>query len=99
MQQLPPKIGKGPRLALSPLDQSDFMGQHFAEVVCLIKNGKNGEIAVNGKTYNQPMPGIPTLTNLEIAEIATYIYNSWTHERGIIDVKETTKILQECGGD
>ncbi|MBX2911182.1 MAG: cytochrome c [Cyclobacteriaceae bacterium] len=93
------KSGKGLGLLYPPLDQSDFMGQHFAEVVCLIKNGKNGEIAVNGKTYNQPMPGIPTLTNLEIAEIATYIYNSWTHERGIIDVKETTKILQECGGD
>ncbi|GAB1446052.1 MAG: cytochrome c [Cyclobacteriaceae bacterium] len=90
------KSGKGLGLLYPPLDQSDYMDQHLSEVICLIKNGKSGELIVNGKSYNQPMPGIPTLTDLEIAEIATFIYNSWTHEQGIIDVKEVTKILKEC---
>jgi hypothetical protein len=42
------------------------------------------------------MHGISNLTDIEIAEITTYIYNTWTHERGLIDVKETTAILAAC---
>jgi hypothetical protein len=32
------------------------------------------------------MPSIPSLTDLEVAEIATYIYNTWEHKQGIVDV-------------
>jgi hypothetical protein len=51
---------------------------------------------VNGKQFNQPMRGISVLSDLEVAEIATYIYNSWTHDRGIVEVKDASKILQGC---
>ena len=72
------------------------MEQHVEEVICLIKNGISGEIIVNGQSYNQPMPGVASLTDLEIAEIATYIYNSWGHDKGIIELKLVTKTLVEC---
>jgi len=90
------KNGKGLGLLYPPLDQSDYMDNNLQEVICLMKYGKSGEIVVNGKTYNQPMPGVITLTSLEIAEIATYIYNSWSHKRGIIEVIEVTKTLDQC---
>jgi mono/diheme cytochrome c family protein len=90
------KNGKGLGLLYPPLDQSDYMDENFEEVICLIKNGKSGELQVNGKRFNQPMPGVATLTNLEIAEIATYIYNSWDHNEGIIDLKLVTNTLAEC---
>lgn len=61
-----------------------------------MRNGKKGELIVNGKSYNKEMKGISTLTDLEIAEIATYIYNTWEHERGIIEVQETSRILTHC---
>jgi hypothetical protein len=61
-----------------------------------MKYGIKGEIVVNGKTFVQPMPGVQSLTDLEIAEIATYIYNSWEHKRGIVDVSEANKILTNC---
>ena len=61
-----------------------------------MKNGRQGEMTVNGNVYNQPMKGIPALTELEIAEIATYIYNSWGRERGLISVNDAGKILQIC---
>jgi cytochrome c551 len=73
------------------------MDNHFNDVICLIRNGKSGELVVNGKTYIQAMPGIPTLTDLEIAEISTYIYNTWSHQRGLVDVKEVSAILSTCG--
>lgn len=88
--------GTGLGLVYPPLNTSDFMENNFEEVICLMKYGREGELIVNGKSYIQPMPGIPSLTNLEIAEIATYIYNTWEHQRGMVDVTQVSKIIDRC---
>lgn len=88
--------GKGLGLVYPPLNPSDFMDRNFEEVICLMKHGKEGEITVNGNSYHQPMPGNPLLTDLEIAEIATYIFNTWGHERGLIPVQQVTGLLSVC---
>jgi len=90
------KTGKGLGLLYPPLDQSDFVDKNFEQVICLMKNGINGEIIVNGKGFNKAMPAIPSLTDIEVAEIATYIYNSWGRERGIVEVQDATRILLNC---
>jgi cytochrome c551 len=72
------------------------MDQHFEEVICIMRNGVWGELLVNGKKYNKEMKGIPSLTELEIAEIATYIYNSWEHQRGIIEIPIVESALKKC---
>lgn len=91
------KNGKGLGRLYPPLDSSDYMTKNFNDVICLMENGKQGSLIVNGIEFNQPMPGVPALTDLEVAEIATYIYNTWTHSRGIVEVKDVTAILQNCG--
>ncbi len=88
--------GTGLGLVYPPLNKSDYLEHNFEEVVCLIKNGKKGELIVNGKSFNQAMPGIPSLSDLEIAEIATYIYNSWENEKGIVEVQVASGILTRC---
>lgn len=88
--------GKGVGRLFPPLNQSDYMDTKLNAILCLIRNGVNGELEVNGVIYNQPMPGVPELTDLEVAEIATYIYNSWGHNKGIIDVKVVHKLSQKC---
>lgn len=90
------KDGEGLGLLYPPVDRSDYIDNRFEEVICLMKYGKSGEIVVNEKTYNQPMPGIPSLTDLELAELATYLYNSWSRERGLIDVKQVATIVAQC---
>jgi len=90
------KNGKGLGLLYPPLSTSDYMEANFKDVICLMKNGKEGELMVNGKSFNQPMPGVPSLTELEIAEIATYIYNSWDHKRGLVEIKEVSEALASC---
>jgi len=72
------------------------MNQNFEKVLCLMKYGLKEPITVNGKSFVQPMPGVVTLTDLEIAEIATYIYNSWDHNRGIVDVAEASRVIKAC---
>jgi cytochrome c551 len=88
--------GTGLGRVYPPLNQSDYMENNFEQVLCLMKYGIEGELIVNGKNYNLAMPGIPSLTDLEIAEIATYIYNAWGNKRGLVDVKDVNVILTTC---
>lgn len=90
------KDGKGLGMLYPPLDTSDFVDQNFEEVLCIMRYGKSTPTVVNGKTYEQPMKGIEGLTDLDIAEIATYIYNTWDRERGIVSVNEATGKLRSC---
>lgn len=93
------KNGRGLGRVYPPLDTSDFMNDHFEEVICLMDNGRTGALTVNGKNFNKAMPGIPSLTDLEIAEIATYIYNTWSHQRDLVDVKDVQAVLSRCKKD
>ncbi len=89
------KSGTGLGRVYPPLNQSDVVDNRFEEVICLMRHGRQGELIVNGKLYNQAMPAT-TLSDLEIAEIATYIYNSWGRTRGIIEVNTVSSVLQKC---
>ena len=89
--------GSGLGRLYPPVANSDFMQANFNEVLCLMRYGRSGRIIVNGIEFNKEMPGIPTLSDLEVAEIATYIYNAWTDKKhGIIEVKEASTILSKC---
>jgi mono/diheme cytochrome c family protein len=88
--------GTGLGRVYPPLRQSDYLKNNFESVLCLMRYGVEGPLLVNGKEYNQAMPGIPVLTDLEVAEIATYIYNSWEHQRGLVDVAEASRVLRVC---
>jgi mono/diheme cytochrome c family protein len=90
------KDGKGLGLLYPPVNQSDFIEENFEKVICIIRNGIKGDIVVNGNTYNKEMPPMPALTDLEIAEITTYLYNTWGREKGIIEVKDASQILTNC---
>jgi len=88
--------GKGLGRLYPPVDQSDFMDNNFDDVICTIKYGKQGLLVVNGVDYNMAMSGNAGLTELEVAEIATYLYNTWSHKKGLVDVKVVTQILSKC---
>jgi cytochrome c551 len=90
------KNGTGLGLIYPPLKGSDYLLQNRNEVICLIRNGKSGELIVNGKSFNKEMPPMPLLSDLEIAEIATYIYNSWGHDEGLIEVADVSSVLAKC---
>jgi cytochrome c551 len=92
------KSGKGLGLLYPPLDSADFMKTNVDEVLCIIKYGTDGELIVNNKSFNQPMPAFPLLTDLEIAQIATYIYNTWSNDKGMFEVKDVSLKLKGCAG-
>jgi len=89
------KNGRGLGRVYPPVDTSDYIDNHLQEVLCLLRYGKNGELIVNGKMYNQEMPA-PALTDLEIAELATYLYNNWGREKGIVEVSDVSRKMLDC---
>ncbi len=88
------KNGTGLKRLIPPLIQTEYL-QDLVKTACSIKNGLKGEIMVNGISYNQPMPAAG-LTDLEIAEIITYINNSWGNMGGLSHVNEVGKALTRC---
>ncbi|MEQ8239220.1 MAG: cytochrome c [Cyclobacteriaceae bacterium] len=90
------KEGTGLAQLYPPLANADYLMADQSRAACIIKNGLQGEIIVNGVSYNQVMIGNPNLTPLEVAEILTYISNSWGNDAGLINVKEVSKWLDNC---
>jgi mono/diheme cytochrome c family protein len=88
--------GSGLGELIPPLNNADYLINNPDRSVCLIKNGIKGSIVVNGVEYNQPMIGHERLSPLEIAEIMTYILNSWDNKLGLYPVKRAEKVLRSC---
>ncbi|MFP4089739.1 MAG: c-type cytochrome [Cyclobacteriaceae bacterium] len=88
--------GSGLGRLIPPLAQSDYMLEDVGRTLCIIRNGMEGEIIVNGQHYKQEMPANEKLTDIEVAQIATYVYNSWGNAQGFIPVREASAYLDAC---
>ncbi|MEY2705479.1 MAG: hypothetical protein RL407_1541 [Bacteroidota bacterium] len=89
------KDGKGLGKLIPPLRDADYFKSNVHRSVWIMKHGKEGEILVNGQTYNQAMPANPKLSPLEIAQISTYLYNIWGNQEGVIDAPRVEAYLRE----
>ncbi len=78
-----------------PIQGSSYL-MRKADLVCIIKNGLAGEIQVAGKTYNRPMPANPKLADIEIAEIVTYVNNTWGTDSTYTPTDSVTAMLNRC---
>ncbi len=68
--------GEGIANAFPPLANSDYLNADVKRAIDIVLNGKTGEITVNGAKYNSIMTK-QTLTDDEVADVLTYVYNSW----------------------
>ena len=62
--------------AFPPLAKSDYLMADKKRAINILLHGLEGNIKVNGQTYNSIMPKL-TLNDEEIANILTYVRNSW----------------------
>lgn len=90
------KNGEGLARLYPPLVGSDYLLADLPRAACIVKYGQDGPITVNGKSYDQMMPGVESLAPLEVAEILTYISNSWGNMGGISSTRDVTKWLKDC---
>ena len=57
--------------------------------------GRTGEIVVNGKKYNAIMAPLQYLTDEQIANVLTYVRNSWGNQGDAVAPQEVRKIRGE----
>ena len=68
--------GEGLEAVFPPLAKTDYV-KNANRAIGIILNGQEGEISVNGKTYNTPMAALPQLTDQEVADVLNFVRNSW----------------------
>ncbi|MFC0777981.1 copper-containing nitrite reductase [Flavobacterium sp. HJSW_4] len=72
--------GQGIPSTFPPLAKSDYLNADSKRAINTILHGLTGEVTVNGKKYNNVMPA-QNLSDDEIANVLTYIYNSWGNNK------------------
>jgi nitrite reductase (NO-forming) len=80
--------GEGLAGVFPPLAKSSYLAEDPKRIVDVTLHGLSGPVTVNGKEYNSVMPPMTQLTDDEIANIGTYVLNSWGNPGGRIDKSE-----------
>lgn len=81
---------------IPPLANSDYLTAYKDKLACLIYYGYDGKMTVNGKEYNQQMPGNPNLNDIDIANLINYINNHFGNNNGYTPLKEVQDALNTC---
>ena len=80
--------GQGLPGVFPPLAKSSVLKATPKRIVDIVLHGLNGPITVNGSDYTSVMPPMAQLTDDEIANIGTFVLNSWGNPGGRIDKDE-----------
>lgn len=83
--------GQGVPNAFPPLANSDFLNADVDRAIGVVLNGLTGEITVNGKKYNNVMTR-QMLSSEEIANVLTYVYNSWGNNKTVVTKQMVDKV-------
>jgi nitrite reductase (NO-forming) len=76
-----------------PLAGSDWLAGHDADAaIGVVLNGLSGPVKVNGQDYNSVMPPMSQLTDDEVANILTYVVNSWDNAGGQFDKAAVARV-------
>ncbi|NDK37425.1 nitrite reductase, copper-containing [Pseudoxanthomonas gei] len=80
--------GEGMPGVFPPLAKSDYIAADTKRLPSVMLHGLQGPVTVNGKDYNSIMPPMNQLTDDEVAQLATYVLNSWGNPGGHVTKEE-----------
>jgi nitrite reductase (NO-forming) len=89
--------GQGLRGVFPPLAKSDYFAKDAMRVADVVLRGLSGPIKVNGEAYNSVMPPLAQLTDDEVANITTYVLNSWGNPGGRVSKDQVAKLRAKPG--
>src|SRR5262249_5975028 len=82
--------GQGIPSVFPPLAKSDFLMADKRRSVEIVLKGLNGPVTVNGQSFNSSMPPMSQLRDDEIANILTFVRNSWGNQGEPVTAKEVS---------
>lgn len=84
--------GEGLPDVFPPLAGSDYLLADKERAIGVVLNGLSGAVTVNGKTYHSVMPPMSQLNNDEVANILTFVLNSFGNEDGVVTAGQVAKV-------
>jgi mono/diheme cytochrome c family protein len=75
-----------------PLIETEWVTGDKERLIEITLNGLSGKIEVDGETYNSIMPPHSHLSDKQIADVLTYIRQSFGNNAGEITVEEVQKV-------
>ena len=88
--------GSGLAGVIPPLQHADYLRSQADQLPCVIVNGLEGPITVNGQVYNQPMAAIEGLSETELANILNYIQYRWGDPAEFYSIDRIRTALDDC---
>jgi nitrite reductase (NO-forming) len=83
--------GAGLANVFPPLAKSDYLAADTQRAAGIVLRGLNGKVTVNGAEYNSVMPPMNQLNDDEVANILTYVLNSWGNPGGRVTADDVKK--------
>jgi len=74
-----------------PLAKSSLLAAEPKRAIDIVLHGLTGKVTVNGQEYNSVMPPMTQLNDDEVANILTFVLNSWDNPGGRVDADEVAK--------
>lgn len=90
--------GKGMSALYPPIAGSSIINDK-QRMACIIQNGMRDTIIVNGKQFSRPMPANPKLTEIEIAEIVSFVSMKWGKDSTYTSIDFVHQALSGCAGN
>ena len=88
--------GEGLGKLAPPLTDSVFLKNNKTRLACIIRNGTNEKMTINGKEYQEKMPAFPELADIDVAQVMVYITNSFGNNQGFVPYNKVSVQLQNC---
>jgi mono/diheme cytochrome c family protein len=87
--------GQGLAALIPPLTDTAYLRANERNLACFLKNGLKVPISINGKTFVGEMPP-SNLAPMEIAQVLTYVRNTFGNKSGLYNVTATGADLKRC---
>ncbi len=71
-----------------PLIKTEYVLGAKPRLIGIVLNGLKGPIEINGDEYKQPMPAQAYLTDQQVADVLTYVRNSFGNKASAVAVAE-----------
>ena len=91
--------GQGVSGAFPPLDGTDWVTGDKGRIVRILLHGMQGEVDVQGVTYNGVMPAWGSqLSDAEIAAVITHVRQSWSNSASEVVADEVRRVREATTG-
>ncbi len=88
--------GEGIPAQIPPLANSDYLMADKERSIRAVLQGQSGEIVVNGKKFNGTMIPLNYLSDDDVANVLTYVRNSFGNSGDVVKVDEVRRIRSEA---